>query len=293
MRKDKTKLEFILGNEIMRLENADSFDLYILKSKIEKCLTARKIAEHVRNNVGAHMKYVYYDSQSGHEEIIKTPILVSDIGGFENVLGMRQRDEKEISIDLEAVDLSRSCPYDENISIDDREEMKESWKCPYRTRIAYEQFVHLGNQKHAKCFVLGYLAKWSQRTIRLMLLSGEPVILQNQWYVDSHIYHPTESEHAIFDKFENDKMHQEKIKERINMEICDFIRAKKESDTYDNVIKKLRRRMMTLGYDIPVVNEQISRIYPEPRPCSDEEIQKKENAIDNTLDHMLRRFEHA
>jgi hypothetical protein len=258
MSKKKYALNFELGNEVSRLENANSFDLYILKTKIERCLNARKVAKYARETICGSKEYVYYDVSSEQEEIIVEPSvrIKNKVEPNNGVLGIRKRDGQSVIIDFEAIDLTRSS---ENLDADDtniREKIDRPWELPHRSRIAVRQYIHLGNQQHTDCFIVGYIGKWNHGSIRLKTLSGETIIVKGS-NIGHKIYHLTNEEHKLFDGYENDKQHQGKLKDNIYFDILNYC-DRKDLDGVSLNRDKIIRSMIIMGHEPDYIEECIA-----------------------------------
>ena len=260
-------LDFSLGNEILRLEKANSFDLYILKSQIEKALSARKIASYSKKMIHPLKCYVYFDKDTEKEEILTS---AHTQNSSNLIYGIRSRDSAEVKVCPEAIDLSRCYNPSESEADTQREHMKESWKCEYRTRIAYERYVHLGNSQKVRAIILGYLAKWNHGTIRMQLLSGEPILMKER-NIESHIYHPTEAEHLLFDKYESDIEHQKVLKNNIYKDIHKYIEEHKDKK-YSHLKNGLLKHLSLYGHDLDLTEECFLEVYSNSNSSKEGEL---------------------
>ena len=253
MNDKSNELQFDIGNEISRIKNADSFDLYVLKCQINKAMEASKIEEHVKENMHPDYKYVYYDNELGSEDIIINPTVFAN---DKVVWGIRGSDKKNISTSLFSIDLSRSsCGSDKEL-IDNSEEIENPWELEYRERIAVIRYINLNNQRHVKCRQIGYFSKYNHNSLRFKLLTGETVLIKSSYSLKLH--QVTESEKRIFKKFENDTFHQSKLRHYLETDIYNFIQENKAKE--QNALKlknKAIRHMTLLGHELDLISEII------------------------------------
>jgi len=256
-------LDFSLGREIQRIEKADSFALYILKCQIEKALDARNIAQYSRELAGQHKDYVYFDKETEREEILTLSRVYDD---HDLICGTRKSDQKDVEVDPESLDLTRIFNSAEVPEDEERVKVQDSWKSDYRTRIAYERYVNLGNYKKVRTMMIGYLAKWNHHTLRMQLLSGESILFKDN-IVESHIFHPTIAEHKLFDKYESDIEHQKALKNNITLDVYDYL-EKSRDIKYLTLKNKLLRHMTLYGHDIKLSEQIFEETYKSQYPSS-------------------------
>ena len=253
MSQTSNKLDFFLGNEISRLENADSYELYILKNRIDECLKARKIGEQVKTNVNPGYSYIYFDKELHQEDVIKD---INFDKSEEKISGVRQSDEEPISINYESIDLSRN----KNVIKKEATEITNEWDIKYRQKIAIERYVHLGNQKHVRCRLIGYMSKLNHSSFYMRLLSGQSIQIKPSRGV--RFYEPTTTELKCFESIESCPKQQEQEELSAKVDFQKYASEKKEPTGLISK-NKLHKNMMLRGYDLELVDKIYSEYFPD------------------------------
>jgi hypothetical protein len=249
-------IEFHLGNELARLEKADSYDLFILKSCIEKEMIERRHYGKIKNSLHLNSLYVYFDKINHQEDIIKPTYFDS-----EYIEGVRQSDNTTVKIEYSSIDPSRVSTQNESEKIN-----TYSWdETPYRKRIAALRNVHYSVRGGLRTRILAYVAKLNRGTIILRLLTGEVLTVKR----DSSIlfFEPSDAENRIFDDVEAQERFQQREFDLAKEKLNQFVNDRSTSlDKYSR--DKFFEHLALDGFHEHIINKLIDSFLNSPETIS-------------------------
>jgi hypothetical protein len=232
-------MPFVLQEEIVRLSNADDYQLFILQKHIERILNTPTKLQKLRAKISLGTLLTYFDSELLKEDLI----LVTGLGTL--IKGIRQSDQLEVSIEPHSV--SFDCKA--NPSPIDREahRIHDEWKLPIYHKVVVDCYRYV---------LKGYFIKYNHIGCKLKLLGGEVIKLPSH----ALFYEPTSDEMEEFTRIEHDPHQQALEYERT----LTMMRSKEGAiDPLNNPLdyRKLLRWMRGRGFLIHNIEQALLEIY--------------------------------
>lgn len=179
------KMSFILQEELARIGNASDYELFILKSKIEKIINSPNKLKQYDSRISIGVYLTYFDVHTFQEDIL----LVTELG--EHIKGVRQSDQTPVAVPPQAFDFEKGNP----TFLNDRTPINQEWQLHAFQRVIATSSAHT---------LKGYFIKYSPNGCKLKLLGGNIVKLRPY----AKFYEPNSQDIADFDRIEHDPIHQ-------------------------------------------------------------------------------------
>ncbi|HBD7196767.1 TPA: hypothetical protein KKX01_002730 [Legionella pneumophila] len=232
------KMSFILQEEIVRLGNANNYELFILKAYLENIIYSQRKCTSLTSQISVGANLLYFDKQLLKEDVL----LITELGKL--IKGIRQSDKEIIHVEPQSFNFDRKNNFKSSPKI--RVPVDE-WQLPMYHRVVVDCYHYV---------LKGYFIKFNHNGSKLKLLGGETIKLPS----NAVFYEANTEDMLDFTRIEQDPFHQ-------NLEYEETVKTMRSKlgklDPTNSAIdhRKIIRFMTGRGFMLQYIEKAIEEIF--------------------------------